>query len=107
MNNVNLNEANVNKSANPTGGGSGPPELSASLQKAIDSLIKTGPNLLSGGSGAGPQTPASSASSDYFSAFGNRGGRGGYWSYWDYWYKQFTQADMYSVWTWYFFLCFC
>jgi len=79
MNNINLNEANVNKSSNPAGGG-GAPELSASLQKAIDSLIKTGPNLLSGGSGAGPQTPASSATSasDYFSAYGNRGGRGGY-----------------------------
>merc|ERR1712156_1134006 len=66
------------KPANRGGGGSGPPELSASLQKAIDSLIKTGPNLLSGGSGAGPQTPASSASSDFYSAYGNRGGRGGY-----------------------------
>merc|ERR1711874_223613 len=81
LNNVsNLNEANVNKPANPASGGGGGTELSASLRKAIDSLIKTGPNLLSGGSGGGgPQTPASSATSasDYFSAYGNRGGRGG------------------------------
>lgn len=77
--NVNVNnETNVNKSSNPGTA----PELSASLQKAIDSLIKTGPNLLSGGTGAGPKAASTASSatsaSDYFSAYGNRGGRGGY-----------------------------
>ena len=53
------------------------PELSASLQKAIDSLIKTGPNLLSGGGaggGSSSQQSAASGHSDYFPPYG----RGGY-----------------------------
>jgi hypothetical protein len=75
------NETNqVNKG--PSAAGNPAPELSASLQKAIDSLIKTGPNLLSGGTTSGPQaaSTASSATSagDYFSAFGRGRGGGGY-----------------------------
>ena len=47
------------------------PELSASLQKAIDSLIKSGPNLLSAsGSGSAMQTYTQSASSDYYGGHG-------------------------------------
>ena len=66
-------------SGNPNASG---PELSASLQKAIDSLIKTGPNLLNsagGGnsgsiiSGSGGYGPGN-ASNDYYSYGGPRGG---------------------------------
>ena len=45
------------------------PELSASLQKAIDSLIKSGPNLLTTPNAAyaqQPQTASAAASSDYY-----------------------------------------
>ena len=66
--------------SNKPSSGSGAPELSASLQKAIDSLIKTGPNLLSGASSAPTSAVPSSSSTDFFSGYGNRrgGGGGGY-----------------------------
>ena len=52
------------------------PELSASLQKAIDSLIKSGPNLLSANPPASAsyaqQPTAASASSDYYGGGGGR-----------------------------------
>lgn len=81
-----INETNqINKTA-PAGPPGGAPELSASLQKAIDSLIKTGPNLLSGGTASGgPQAGSTTGSQgsagpgDYFSAYGRgRGGGGSY-----------------------------
>jgi hypothetical protein len=58
------------------------PELSASLQKAIDSLIKTGPNLLNNSAAAAAAATTSAGGSggqqDYlFSAYGGRGGGGG------------------------------
>ena len=60
------------------------PELNASLQRAIDSLIKTGPNLLSQmqssssttGSQQGQQAGGGSGSGYLFSAYG--GGRDNY-----------------------------
>lgn len=51
------------------------PELSASLQKAIDSLIKSGPNLLSASSSSAMphmQTYSQSSSSDYYGGGGQR-----------------------------------
>ena len=79
MQNLETNQVNKGPSATPGGGA---PELSASLQKAIDSLIKTGPNLLSGGTTSGPQAASTASSStsagDYYSAYGRGRGGGGY-----------------------------
>ena len=81
LQNLESNQVNKGQPAAPAGGA---PVLSANLQKAIDSLIKTGPNLLSGGTTSGPQaastaSSATSAAGDYYSAYGRgRGGGGGY-----------------------------
>ena len=77
----NLETNQVNKAPLVAPGGA--PKLSASLQNAIDSLIKSGPNLLSGGTTSGPQAASTATSStsagDIFSAYGRgRGGGGGY-----------------------------
>ena len=76
----NLETNQVNKG--PSAAGNPAPELSASLQKAIDSLIKSGPNLLSGGTTSGPQAASTASTStsagDYFSAYGRGRGGGGY-----------------------------
>jgi len=64
----------LNKQKEPPKVSAAAPELSASLQKAIDSLIKSGPNLLSGGNpGGGPASygqqstvASAAASSDYY-----------------------------------------
>merc|ERR1719464_655635 len=80
--NSNLQNLETNQVIKPSAAPGGAPKLSASLQNAIDSLIKSGPNLLSGGTTSGPQaaSAATSATSsgDYFSAYGRgRGGGGG------------------------------
>ena len=65
----------------PTGAGSSsvvpPPAINASLQKAIDSLIKTGPNLLNQASAAAGQKPQEPAQQQQ----GYGGGDYGYGSY--------------------------
>ena len=84
--NSNLQNLETNQVIKPSAAPGGAPKLSASLQNAIDSLIKSGPNLLSGGTTSGPQaaSAASTATSstsagDYFSAYGRgRGGGGGF-----------------------------
>jgi len=81
--NSNLQNLETNQVIKPSAAPGGAPKLSASLQNAIDSLIKSGPNLLSGGTTSGPQAASTATSStsagDYFSAYGKgRGGGGGY-----------------------------
>ena len=81
--NTNLQNLETNQAIKPSAAPGGAPKLSASLQNAIDSLIKSGPNLLSGGTTSGPQAASTATSStsagDIFSAYGRgRGGGGGY-----------------------------
>ena len=81
--NTNLQNLEINQAIKPSAAPGGAPKLSASLQNAIDSLIKSGPNLLSGGTTSGPQAASTATSStsagDYFSAYGRgRGGGGGF-----------------------------